>query len=207
MPVRPNSNKPAPNSIGTAELIDGAVVTNKLADSAVDTAKIADNAINTSKMADNGITTAKLAQNAVTLAKLDAAAARSQVSISENDFTHTGTTRKSFERISLSKNSVSSAETLRCLLSARVLSALNTAHAEVWINSQADFDPVTDEYTGSGSPDGTIEITGETDDLYTIVADISALANGKFVVDFVLRGSAVASQVETDFRRFFIDPV
>ncbi|HNR92345.1 MAG TPA: tail fiber domain-containing protein [Dokdonella sp.] len=90
----------APNSIGTVELIDGAVTAAKLADgavlsvklasnavtsakiadAAVTAAKLDDGAVGSAKLADGAVTTAKLANGAVTAAKTDPASVQSRVS-------------------------------------------------------------------------------------------------------------------------------
>ena len=62
------------NTVATADIDDGAVVTSKLAVQSVTQVKIADNSISTAKVQDLAITEAKLANNSVTSAKITSGA-------------------------------------------------------------------------------------------------------------------------------------
>jgi hypothetical protein len=58
------------DSVGTAQLQNGAVTTAKIGDSQVTTAKIGDSQVTTAKIGDSQVTNAKIANNAVTSAKI-----------------------------------------------------------------------------------------------------------------------------------------
>ena len=77
-------SEPADNSVTSAKIVNGTIVTADLADDAITSAKIADNAVitdllsasavNTAKIANSAVTDAKIADNAVITAKLSASA-------------------------------------------------------------------------------------------------------------------------------------
>ena len=207
MVFNPRSGSPAPNSVGSAQLQDNAVITSKIADNAVTSAEIADNAVITAKIADANVSTAKIANQAVTLLKTIAAVSRKDFFGTEVNYNHVGTTRKQFAKYSFAKDtSVRKGKDIKALVSAKVLNGANAADIELWVDSPDGDWNGSDVYTGAGSPGATATVTATTFTLHELSVSISALSAGLHSLRLVLKGAVAASDVTTDVQEFFVDP-
>ena len=153
----------------------------------------------------NTVGVTELQDGAVSPIKLSDGAGASDAQAANVNFSHTGLSRKRFERYEFYKDSGNK----RNLKSLRIYHDLkadgtNQATLEIWLDNDGDWNG-SDIYTGAGVADGKTDTISASFIDGFIDLDISGLANGKHVVNMAMLTNNAAGTADTTIREYILD--
>lgn len=155
------------------------------------------------EVADGSVTNVKLAAGAVTGDKIADGTVDRTEQASDVSFAVTGATSKRVERFRFIKDSVNkkNLSKIRIYLLLRTSNVANNAIAEAWLDNDADWD-VNDNYTGTGTPNATVQTLSATNVQVFMEVDTTALADGEHVLNFSLKSDTAGQTATSDYREY-----